>query len=87
MMRNSPSQVGVLAADEKVLQDRPDSFIIMGELSLDGSLQQVKGVLSGALEITKIHSVAGKIDDNSPLMTERPFRSTHHTLSDVEFSI
>jgi magnesium chelatase family protein len=39
--------------------------------------------LEEALETTKIHSVAGKIDDHSSLMTKRPFRSPHHTISDV----
>lgn len=33
-----------------------------------------------ALEITKIHSVAGKIGNNT-IITERPFRSPHHTIS------
>ena len=36
-----------------------------------------------ALETTKIHSVAGKIGRNTSLMTRRPFRSPHHTISDV----
>lgn len=35
-----------------------------------------------ALETTKIHSVAGKLGD-APLLTTRPFRSPHHTISDV----
>ena len=39
--------------------------------------------LEEALETTKIHSVAGKIDDNTTIMTIRPFRSPHHTISDV----
>lgn len=39
--------------------------------------------LDEALETTKIHSVAGKIDDHTALMTKRPFRSPHHTISDV----
>ena len=39
--------------------------------------------LEEALETTKIHSVAGKIDDHTALMTKRPFRVPHHTISDV----
>jgi len=39
--------------------------------------------LQEALETTKIHSVAGKIDHDTSLMTTRPFRSPHHTISDV----
>ena len=39
--------------------------------------------LHEALESTKIHSVAGKLSVNSSLITTRPFRSPHHTISDV----
>lgn len=39
--------------------------------------------LREALETTKIHSVAGKIGKDTSLMTRRPFRSPHHTISDV----
>ncbi|MDE6268179.1 MAG: YifB family Mg chelatase-like AAA ATPase [Muribaculaceae bacterium] len=39
--------------------------------------------LSEALETTKIHSVAGKLHRDSMLMTSRPFRSPHHTISPV----
>ena len=39
--------------------------------------------LNEALETTKIHSVAGKLDGQTSLMTQRPFRSPHHTISDV----
>ncbi|MDR0660379.1 MAG: YifB family Mg chelatase-like AAA ATPase [Prevotellaceae bacterium] len=39
--------------------------------------------LREALETTKIHSVAGKISNNIGLITTRPFRSPHHTISDV----
>jgi magnesium chelatase family protein len=39
--------------------------------------------LSEALETTKIHSVAGKLGAQASLMGTRPFRSPHHTISDV----
>lgn len=37
--------------------------------------------LDEALEITKIHSVAGLIEENMPLIIKRPFRAPHHTIS------
>lgn len=39
--------------------------------------------LDEALETTKIHSVSGGLDSNESLMTQRPFRKPHHTISDI----
>ncbi|MCC7222386.1 MAG: YifB family Mg chelatase-like AAA ATPase [Chitinophagales bacterium] len=39
--------------------------------------------LHEALETTKIHSVAGRLSSGSSLIAVRPFRSPHHTISDV----
>jgi magnesium chelatase family protein len=39
--------------------------------------------LEEALETTKIHSVAGKLGRTDALITERPYRAPHHTISDV----
>lgn len=36
-----------------------------------------------SLETTKIHSVAGRLSRNDALITTRPFRAPHHTISDV----
>lgn len=47
-------------------------FTILPEMTFDESL-----------ETTKIHSIAGMIDDDNPMVTVRPFRSPHHTISSV----
>ncbi|WGF91806.1 YifB family Mg chelatase-like AAA ATPase [Aequorivita marisscotiae] len=39
--------------------------------------------LQESLETTKIHSVAGRTTEKGGIMTSRPFRSPHHTISDV----
>lgn len=50
--------------------------------------QRIPGIIppmtpEEALETTKIHSVAGKLGPHNGLITKRPFRSPHHTISDV----
>lgn len=39
--------------------------------------------LAESLEATQIHSVAGKLSKNSSLISQRPFRSPHHTISEA----
>jgi magnesium chelatase family protein len=39
--------------------------------------------LEEALETTKIHSAAGMLDPETPLLVHRPFRAPHHTISDA----
>lgn len=36
-----------------------------------------------SLEVTKIHSIAGILSTNTPLITQRPFRHPHHTISSI----
>ena len=45
--------VGILASSQQMLQDKLENYIIMGELSLDGSLQPIKGVLPIAIQAAK----------------------------------
>ena len=35
------------------------------------------------MEITKIHSIAGTLSEDNPIIDTRPFRSPHHTISPV----
>lgn len=49
-----PITAGILAASKQVIYTRPpEAYIIMGELSLDGSLRPVRGALSMALQAKK----------------------------------
>jgi len=42
--------IGILAASDQILAENIQDYIIMGELSLDGSLQPIKGVLPIAIQ-------------------------------------
>ena len=39
-----------------------------------------------ALEVTKVHSIAGALPSDKPLITTRPFRNPHHTISNAGLS-
>lgn len=39
--------------------------------------------LAESLETTQIHSIAGKLSQNATLISQRPFRAPHHTISEV----
>ena len=56
-----------------------------GKTMLAKRLPSILAALSfeEALETTKIHSVAGVLDADAGLVTQRPFRSPHHTISDA----
>ena len=40
-------------------------------------------ILEESLEVSKIYSISGMLSHNKPIVTERPFRSPHHTASSV----
>ena len=42
--------------------------------------------LDEALEVSKIHSIAGTLPADTPLISHRPFRNPHHTISPVSLS-
>jgi len=48
-----PLAIGILAASEQISANNLDDFMMMGELSLDGSLLPIKGTLSMAIEARK----------------------------------
>lgn len=55
-----PMALGILAASDQMKADRLESFIVVGELSLDGSLQPVRGALPIAIQ-AKIENFKGFI--------------------------
>jgi magnesium chelatase family protein len=39
--------------------------------------------INEAIEISKIYSISGLLDNNNPIIRKRPFRAVHHTASAV----
>ena len=54
-----PIAVGILAATGQIIRDRCDEFVLMGELSLDGSLKPIPGVLPMAMKFTSGNGIKG----------------------------
>lgn len=59
----------------------PGSGKTMLSMRLPGILPRM--TFKEAIETTKIHSVAGSLPAESAIVTKRPFRSPHHTVSDI----
>ena len=49
-----PLAIGMLGASEVIQSDKTDRYLIMGELSLDGSLQPIKGALPIAIKAREL---------------------------------
>jgi magnesium chelatase family protein len=56
-----PMAIGILAATGQILRETVDDFVLLGELSLDGTLRPVPGVLPMAMNFAKKNGVQGII--------------------------
>src|SRR5438552_3811685 len=82
-----PIALSILAASGQIPSERLAGHAAVGELALDGRVRPVGGVLAlalaarEALEVPRIHSVAGLLTSDRPLGTARPLRSPHYSAS------
>ncbi|MFQ6008691.1 MAG: YifB family Mg chelatase-like AAA ATPase, partial [Candidatus Zixiibacteriota bacterium] len=56
-----PIAVGILAATGQILRDRCDEFVMVGELSLDGAVRSVHGVLPMTMNFRQCNGIRGII--------------------------
>lgn len=54
-----PIAVGILSATGQILRDRCDEFVMLGELSLDGTLRPIPGILPMALSFKNNNGIKG----------------------------
>ncbi len=54
-----PMAVGILAATGQIVRDTFDDFVILGELSLDGAIRPVPGVLPMAMHVQDANGIKG----------------------------
>ncbi len=54
-----PIAAGILAATGQILKDRFDEYVLLGELSLDGTVRSVPGILPMAMEISGMKGIKG----------------------------
>ena len=83
-----PIAVGILAATGQILREDFSKFVLLGELSLDGSLKPVPGVLPMALKIKQLGGVSlivprGNADEAA--MAELPVYAMDSLRQTVEF--